>query len=79
MNGFKGTVFPISPQEKSLLKKPTKRLDVPKSIDLAVIVIKNTLVAPVLENVVKRKSKELSSLLQVSKKLMKKVQNENNK
>ena len=47
MNGFKGTVYPISPsRDKVFYKKAYKSvLDVPKSIDLAVIVIKNTLVA----------------------------------
>ncbi len=51
MNGFKGTVYPISPsRDRVFYKKAYKTvLDVPKPIDLAVIVIKNTLVAQVLE------------------------------
>ena len=59
MNGFTGTVYPISPsREEVFYKKAYKSvLDVPKSIDLAVIVIKNTLVAPVLEECGKKKVK----------------------
>ena len=57
MNGFRGTVYPISPtREKVFYKRAYKSvLDVPKQIDLAVIVIKNTLVAPVLEECGKKK------------------------
>ena len=57
MNGFTGVVYPISPsREKVFSKKAYKTvLDVPKPIDLAVIVIKNTLVAPVLEECGKKK------------------------
>ncbi len=57
--GFKGTVFPISPsRDKVFSKKAYKNvLDVPKPIDLAVIVIKNTLVASVLEECGKKKIK----------------------
>jgi len=69
MNGFTGTVYPISPSRETVFYKKAYKtvLDVPKSIDLAVIVIKNTLVAP-----------PQSSQL-VSKRLMKKVQNVNKK
>ncbi len=59
INGFQGTVYPISPsREKVFYKKAYKTvLDVPKPIDLAVIVIKNTLVAPVLEECGRKKIK----------------------
>ena len=59
MNGFKGTVYPISPTRETVFYKKAYKsvLDVPKSIDLAVIVIKNTLVAPVLEECGKKKIK----------------------
>jgi len=59
MNGFKGTVYPISPSRDTVFYKKAYKsvLDVPKSIDLAVIVIKNTLVAPVLEECGKKKVK----------------------
>jgi len=59
MNGFKGTVFPISPSRpKVFYKKAYKSvLDVPKPIDLAVIVTKNTIVPIVLEECGKKKIK----------------------
>ena len=59
MNGFTGTVYPISPsRDKVFYKKAYKSvLDVPKPIDLAVIVIKNTFVAAVLEECGKKKIK----------------------
>ena len=59
MNGFKGTVFPISPTRETVFYKKAYKsvLDVPKPIDLAVIVIKNTLVADVLEECGKKKVK----------------------
>jgi 4-hydroxybutyrate---CoA ligase (ADP-forming) len=59
MNGFKGTVFPISPSRpKVFYKKAYKSvLDVPKQIDLAVIVTKNTIVPIVLEECGKKKIK----------------------
>jgi 4-hydroxybutyryl-CoA synthetase (ADP-forming) len=59
MNGFKGIVYPISPSRDTVFYKKAYKsvLDVPKSIDLAVIVIKNTLVAPVLEECGKKKVK----------------------
>ena len=58
MNGFKGTVYPISPSRETVFYKKAYKsvLDVPKPIDLAVIVIKNTLVTPVLEECVEEKS-----------------------
>ena len=45
MNGFTGTVYPISPSRETVFYKKAYKtvLDVPKPIDLAVIVIKNTL------------------------------------
>ena len=59
MNGFKGTVYPISPtRPKVFYKKAYKSvLDVPASIDLAVIIIKNTIVPLVLEECGKKKIK----------------------
>ena len=59
MNGFKGTVYPISPTRPEVFYKKAYKsvLDVPKPIDLAVIVIKNTLVPDVLEECGKKKVK----------------------
>ncbi len=59
MNGFTGVVYPISPSRETVFSKKAYKtvLDVPKSIDLAVIVIKNTLVAPVLVECGKKKIK----------------------
>jgi 4-hydroxybutyryl-CoA synthetase (ADP-forming) len=59
MKGYKGTVFPISPtRDKVFGKKAYKSvLDVPKSIDLAVIVTKNQIVPVVLEECGKKKIK----------------------
>lgn len=59
INGFRGTVYPISPTRAKVFYKRAYKsvLDVPKPIDLAVIVIKNTLVAPVLEECGKKKIK----------------------
>jgi len=59
MNGFKGTVFPISPSRPQVFYKKAYKsvLDVPKPIDLAVIVIKNNLVPQVLEECGKKKVK----------------------
>ncbi|MCH7966749.1 MAG: acetate--CoA ligase family protein [Thaumarchaeota archaeon] len=59
MNGFTGTVFPISSSRDTVFYKKAYKsvLDVPKPIDLAVIVIKNTLVAQVLEECGKKKIK----------------------
>ena len=59
MNGFKGTVYPISPTRPTVFYKKAYKsvLDVPKPIDLAVIVIKNTIVPIVLEECGKKKIK----------------------
>jgi 4-hydroxybutyryl-CoA synthetase (ADP-forming) len=59
MNGFKGAVFPVSPTRPTVFYKTAYKsvLDIPKSVDLAVIVIKNTLVAAVLEECGKKKVK----------------------
>jgi 4-hydroxybutyrate---CoA ligase (ADP-forming) len=59
MNGFKGTVFPISPSRPQVFYKKAYKtvLDVPKPIDLAVIVTKNTIVPHVLEECGKKKIK----------------------
>jgi len=59
MNGFKGTVFPISPSRPEVFYKKAYKsvLDVKESIDLAVIVIKNTIVPTVLEECGKKKIK----------------------
>ncbi|RNJ75561.1 MAG: CoA-binding protein [Nitrosopumilus sp. B06] len=57
INGFRGIVYPISPSRDTVFSKKAYKsvLDVPKEIDLAVIVIKNTLVAPVLEECGRKK------------------------
>ena len=57
INGFRGTVYPISRSRDTVFSKKAYKsvLDVPKEIDLAVIVIKNTLVAPVLEECGRKK------------------------
>jgi 4-hydroxybutyryl-CoA synthetase (ADP-forming) len=59
MNGFTGTVYPISPSRDTVFYKKAYKsvMDVPKCVDLAVIVIKNTLVAGVLEECGKKKVK----------------------
>ena len=59
MKGFTGTVYPISPSRKTVFSKRAYKsvLDVPRPIDLAVIVIKNTLVAQVLEECGKKRIK----------------------
>ncbi|HSB49916.1 MAG TPA: 4-hydroxybutyrate--CoA ligase [Nitrosopumilaceae archaeon] len=59
MNGFKGTVFPISPTRPTVFYKKAYKsvLDVSQPIDLAVIVIKNTIVPQVLEECGKKKIK----------------------
>ena len=51
MNGFKGQVYPISPTRETVFDKKAYKsvVDVPVTVDLAVIVIRNTLVATVLE------------------------------
>jgi 4-hydroxybutyryl-CoA synthetase (ADP-forming) len=57
MNGFKGTVFPVSPSRPTVFYKTAYKsvLDIPKPVDLAVIVINNLLVASVLEECGKKK------------------------
>ncbi len=59
MNGFTGTVYPVSPTRETVFYKKAYKtvLDIPKPVDLAVIVIKNTLVANVLEECGKKKIK----------------------
>ena len=59
MNGFTGTVYPVSPTRETVFYKKAYKtvLDIPKTVDLAVIVIKNTLVAGVLEECGKKKVK----------------------
>jgi len=59
LNGFKGTVYPITPSKDEVFGKKAYKtvLDVPKSIDLAVIVTKNTIVPNVLEECGKKKIK----------------------
>ncbi len=59
MNGFTGTVYPVSPTRETVFYKKAYKtvLDIPKPVDLAVIVIKNTLVADVLEECGKKKVK----------------------
>ncbi len=57
MNGFTGTVYPVSPSRETVFYKKAYKsvMDIPKCVDLAVIVIKNTLVATVLEECGKKK------------------------
>jgi len=59
MNGFKGTIFPVSSTRSTVFYKTAYKsvLDIPKPIDLAVIVINNLLVADVLEECGKKKVK----------------------
>jgi 4-hydroxybutyryl-CoA synthetase (ADP-forming) len=59
MNGFTGNVYPVSPTRETVFYKKAYKsvLDIPKTVDLAVIVIKNTLVANVLEECGKKKIK----------------------
>ena len=59
MKEFRGEIYPISPSRDTVFKKQAYKsvLDVPKRIDLAVIVIKNTLVPAVLEECGKKKIK----------------------
>ena len=59
MNGFTGIVYPISPSRDTVFYKKAYKsvLDVPKPIDLAVIVTKNTIVPAVLEECGKKKIK----------------------
>ena len=59
INGYSGTVFPISPTRPTVFEKKAYKsvLDVPESIDLAVIITKNTIVPFVLEECGKKKIK----------------------
>ncbi len=59
INGYSGTVFPISPTRPTVFDKKVYKsvLDVPESIDLAVIITKNTIVPFVLEECGKKKIK----------------------
>ena len=59
INGYNGTVFPISPTRLTVFEKKAYKsvLDVPESIDLAVIITKNTIVPFVLEECGKKKIK----------------------
>jgi len=51
MKGFRGTIYPISPTRERVydMKAYKSVLDIPTEVDLAVIVIKNVLVAQALE------------------------------
>lgn len=51
LNGFTGSIYPISPTRDAVFGKKAFKsvLDIGRKVDLAVIVIRNTLVAPVLE------------------------------
>ena len=51
MGGFRGRVYPISPTRDRVFSRRAYRsvLDVPGRVDLAVVVIRNTLVPPALE------------------------------
>ncbi len=59
MNGFKGIVYPVSPSRPTIFYKTAYKsvIDIPKPVDLAVIVINNLLVADVLEECGKKKVK----------------------
>ena len=59
INGYTGTVFPINPTRPTVFEKKAYKsvLDVPESIDLAVIITKNTIVPIVLEECGKKKIK----------------------
>ena len=59
MNGFTGSVYPVSPSRDTVFYKKAYKsvMNIPKPVDLAVIVIKNTLVANVLEECGKKKVK----------------------
>ena len=59
INGFTGTVFPISPTRETVFYKKAFKsvLDVPEPIDLAVVITKNTIVPQVLEECGKKKIK----------------------
>jgi len=57
MNGYKGIVYPISPTRETVFDQKAYKsvLDVPDSIDLAVVITKNTIVPVVLEECGKKK------------------------
>jgi len=59
MNGYKGIVYPISPTRETVFDQKAYKsvLDVPDSIDLAVVITKNTIVPIVLEECGKKKIK----------------------
>ncbi|HIF52843.1 MAG TPA: CoA-binding protein [Candidatus Nitrosopelagicus sp.] len=59
MNGYKGIVYPISPTRETVFDQKAYKsvLDVPDSIDLAVVITKNTIVPVVLEECGKKKIK----------------------
>jgi len=59
MNGFTGVVYPVSPTRPTVFYKTAYKsvMDIPKPVDLAVIVINNLLVADVLEECGKKKVK----------------------
>ena len=59
MNGYKGTVYPISPTRETVFDQKAYKsvLDVSDTIDLAVIITKNTIVPVVLEECGKKKIK----------------------
>ena len=59
MNGYKGIVYPISPTRETVFDQKAYKsvLDVPNSIDLAVVITKNTIVPVVLEECGKKKIK----------------------
>ncbi len=59
INGFTGTVFPISPSRDTVFYKKAFKsvLDVPEPIDLAVVITKNIIVPQVLEECGKKKIK----------------------
>lgn len=51
MGGFQGSIFPVSPSRATVFGKKAYKtvLEIPADVDLAVVVIKNTLVPGVLE------------------------------
>ena len=59
MSGYKGIVYPISPTRETVFDQKAYKsvLDVPNSIDLAVVITKNTIVPVVLEECGKKKIK----------------------
>jgi 4-hydroxybutyryl-CoA synthetase (ADP-forming) len=59
MNGYKGIVYPISPTRETVFDQKAYKsvLDVPDSVDLAVVITKNTIVPVVLEECGKKNIK----------------------